>query len=110
MFDFLLTRGKMIIIIENVAGRYRLKIYLREKVRRIQGEEVGKMKFYTFCSSCGHVLGRSGVGTETEVRCPKCGAELEYAVEDRRVTVTILRPSMKQQAKRIKQYSEEIKQ
>lgn len=67
------------------------------------------MKLYTFCSSCGHSLGRSTAGTETEIRCPKCGAEIEYAVEDKKVTVTILRPSMKQPAKRIKQYSENLK-
>lgn len=67
------------------------------------------MKLYTFCSSCGHCLGRSGAGTETEIRCPKCGAEIEYAVEDKKVTITILRPSMKQQAKRIKPYSENLK-
>lgn len=66
------------------------------------------MKFYTFCSSCGHALGRSGAGTETEVRCPKCGAQLEYAVEDKKVTVTLLQPSSKQQAKRLKQYSEQL--
>lgn len=66
------------------------------------------MKFYTFCSSCGHSLGRSGAGTETEVRCPKCGAQLEYAVDDKKVIVTILQPSSKQQAKRMKQYSEEL--
>lgn len=66
------------------------------------------MKFYTFCSSCGHALGRSAEGTETEVRCPKCGAQLEYAVEDKKVIVTLLQPSLKQQAKRMKQYSEEL--
>lgn len=68
------------------------------------------MKLYTFCSSCGHVLGRSGAGTATEMKCPKCGAEIEYAVEDKKVTVTILRPSCKQQAGRIKNCSDKIKQ
>lgn len=68
------------------------------------------MKLYTFCSSCGHVLGRSGAGTATEMKCPKCGAEIEYAVEDKRVTVTILRPSSKQQTGRLKNYSEKIEQ
>lgn len=67
------------------------------------------MKFYTFCSSCGHGLGRSGVGTATEVRCPKCGAEIEYAVEDKKVTVTILRPSAKQKTARLQQYSDNLK-
>lgn len=68
-------------------------------------EGIEHMKYYTFCSSCGHILGRSGEGTATELKCPKCGAEIEYAVEDKKVTVTLLRPSSKQQAERLKSYS-----
>lgn len=68
-------------------------------------EGIRNMKYYTFCSNCGHILGRSAAGTATEIKCPKCGAEIEYAVEDKKVTVTLLRPSSKQQAERLKHYS-----
>lgn len=68
-------------------------------------EGIRNMKYYTFCSSCGHILGRSTAGTETELKCPKCGAEIAYAVDDKKVTVTLLRPSSKQQAERLKHYS-----
>ena len=54
-------------------------------------------KLLTFCSSCGHKFGRSGNGTQTETFCPKCGAEIEYEVNDTTVIVKLLKPSTKKQ-------------
>lgn len=53
------------------------------------------MKLFTFYSSCGHKFGRSGSGTETEMKCPKCGAEIAYTVDEQTVIVKIIKPSEK---------------
>lgn len=53
------------------------------------------MKLLTFCSNCGHKLGRSADGTQTETVCPKCGAEIEYTVDEQTVIVKIIKPSDK---------------
>ncbi len=47
------------------------------------------MMYYTFCSHCGREMGRSGEGTLTEVRCPKCGVLLAYVVKDGKVTIEV---------------------
>ena len=47
-------------------------------------------RLYASCSSCGHVLGRALSGSDNEVRCPKCGAKINYKVAESIVTVTLL--------------------
>ena len=34
------------------------------------------IKLMSACGCCGHIFGRSADGTKTELRCPKCGAEV----------------------------------
>ena len=41
------------------------------------------IKLLSACSCCGHIFGRAADGTRTELRCPKCGAEMEYCVTGR---------------------------
>ena len=60
------------------------------------------MKLLASCCNCGHIFGRSADGTQTELRCSKCGAEIEYTVANNSVTVRMLRLSAKQQAARLK--------
>lgn len=57
--------------------------------------------FIISCSECGYRLGRSAGGTETEMKCPKCGAQIKYSVYGPKVTVEILKHSEKKPAKRI---------
>lgn len=52
-------------------------------------------RLYASCSSCGHVLGCALSGSDNEVRCPKCGAKINYKVAESIVTVTLLEPSTK---------------
>ena len=57
-------------------------------------------RLYASCSSCGHVLGRALSGSDNEVRCPKCGAKINYKVAESIVTVTLLEPSTKLPSKK----------
>lgn len=61
-----------------------------------------RLRLLTFCCICGHNFGRSGDGTRTETHCPRCGAQVEYAVENTTVTVRLVSLSVKQQAARLK--------
>ena len=45
----------------------------------------------THCCHCGHLISRSASGTRSIMRCPKCGAEIEVTVQEKTVTVTLLR-------------------
>ena len=69
-------------------------------------EKIEQMRLLAFCCNCGYNFGRSGDGTQTETRCPRCGADVEYAVENKAVTVRLVRLSAKQQAARLKKYQE----
>lgn len=64
------------------------------------------MKLLASCCNCGHRFGRSAEGTQTDLRCPKCGAEIEYMVGNNTVTVRLVRLSAKQQAARLKKYTD----
>ena len=48
------------------------------------------MKLFTFCCNCGYKLGRSSVGTETEMVCPRCSERITYEVNNGKVTVTLM--------------------
>ena len=54
------------------------------------------IKLLSACNCCGHIFDRSADGTRTELRDPKCGAEMEYCVTGDTVTVRVLRLSEKQ--------------
>lgn len=58
------------------------------------------IKLMSACGCCGHIFGRSADGTKTELRCPKCGAEVEYCVTGDTVTVRVVRLSEKQRKKK----------
>lgn len=45
----------------------------------------------THCSNCGHLVSKSAPGTKSIMICSKCGAEVEVAVSDKAVTITLLR-------------------
>ena len=59
------------------------------------------IKLLSACSCCGHIFGRSADGTRTELRCPKCGAEMEYCVTGDTVTVRVLKLSEKQKERMV---------
>lgn len=73
--------------------------------RDVKGSDT-EMKLLASCCNCGHRFGRSADGTQTDLRCPKCGAEIEYIVGNNTVTVRLVRLSAKQQAARLKKYTD----
>ncbi len=66
------------------------------------------LMYYTFCSHCGKDMGRSGEGTMTEVRCPKCGVYLSYVVKDGKVTIEFTEE--RKDVKHIKYYGKQVGQ
>ncbi len=52
-------------------------------------------KLYVHCPVCGHGLGKSGSGTNTEQNCTKCKSLLSYEVNADGVHVHIIRSSDK---------------
>ncbi len=65
------------------------------------------IRLMTACCNCGRILGRSAQGAQTALRCPKCGAEIEYTVGKDTVTVRLVSLSAKQ-ALRMKKYQERL--
>lgn len=65
------------------------------------------MKLITTCPECGYKLGRSEGGTNTELKCPKCGAQLHYEILNDTVTIEILQHSEKV-PRHIKTYAEQL--
>lgn len=58
------------------------------------------MKYNVICPICGKLLSKSGNGTNSEQKCPKCKSELLVEVTDSHVTVEVLKMSTKQKCKR----------
>ena len=86
-------------IFENLqksVNRNKCSLYNRNKHSEIKTGDYGMIKLLSACSCCGHIFGRSADGTRTELRCPKCGAEMEYCVTGETVTVRVLKLSEKQ--------------
>ena len=53
------------------------------------------IQYYASCSGCGHILAKSSVGTESEVKCPKCGSMVRYEIDDNIVSITMVERSTK---------------
>lgn len=53
----------------------------------MEGIMVNEM-FWTHCCHCGYRISKSAPGTKSLLVCPKCGSELEVAVDgnDNRIT------------------------
>lgn len=47
--------------------------------------------FMINCCICGHLVSKAASGTQSIMRCPKCGSEIEVTVSGKAVTVTLLR-------------------
>jgi len=73
-----------------------VRYIIRTNIRKKKPGDYGMIKLLSACSCCGHIFGRSADGTRTELRCPKCGAEMEYCVTGDTVTVRVLKLSEKQ--------------
>ena len=78
----------------------------KHKLSTAEKGEIILVRLLAACCNCGRIIGRSADGTQTGLRCPKCGAELEYIVGDNAVTVRLIRQSAKQQAARLRKYSD----
>ena len=90
-----ISARRVFILQKSVDGNKR-SIYNQNKHSKIKTGDYGMIKLLSACSCCGHIFGRSADGTRTELRCPKCGAEMEYCVTGDTVTVRVLRLSEKQ--------------
>jgi phage FluMu protein Com len=55
-------------------------------------------KMYISCPVCGRNLSKSAGTSGTELTCPKCKTQLEFAVEDNTVHIRIVRHSDKTSA------------
>ncbi len=55
-------------------------------------------KYSVYCPSCGRLLSKSGNGTNSEMTCPKCKADLSLVVAAGRVSVEVIKPSPKKKS------------
>ena len=53
----------------------------------MEGIMVNEM-FWKHCCHCGYRISKSAPGTKSLLVCPKCGSELEVAVDGKAVKVT----------------------
>ena len=56
----------------------------------MEGIMVNEM-FWTHCCHCGYRISKSAPGTKSLLVCPKCGSELEVAVDGKAVKVKVLK-------------------
>lgn len=95
-FSFKFISVRRVFILQKSVDRNKCSIYNQNKHSKIKTGDYGMIKLLSACSCCGHIFGRSADGTRTELRCPKCGAEMEYCVTGDTVTVRVLKLSEKQ--------------
>lgn len=55
----------------------------------MEGIMVNEM-FWTHCCHCGYRISKSAPGTKSLLVCPKCGSELEVAVDGKAVKVSLM--------------------
>lgn len=58
--------------------------------KKMEGIMMNEM-FWTHCCHCGYRISKSAPGTKSLLVCPKCGSELEVAVDGKAVKVTVLK-------------------
>ena len=58
-----------------------------------------EQKMYISCPVCGRYLSKSGNGTNSDIKCPKCGSDVSVAVSINALNITVNSWSQKQKVR-----------